>query len=128
MAAGQQLTGVTLAAPNGALLQIRVNDPGQALPQALPANGPSTLEPQLQVVVKGPDLRVHHAQFVSRDSGGRNYQMVVPLNTALALTITSSVASAFDSSGNLVQAEIGLEATAAAALNPVTFTLQRNGN
>jgi hypothetical protein len=128
LAAGQQLTGVTFSAPNGALLQIRVNDPGQVLPQALPANGPSTLEPQLQIVVKGPDLRAHHAQFVSKDSGGRSYQMVVPLNTALGLTITSSVASALDSSGSLVQAQIGLQATAAAALSPMTFTLQGKGN
>ncbi len=128
LAAAQQLTGVTFTAPNGALLQIRVNDPGQVLPQSLPANGPPTLEPQLQIVVKGPDLRAHHAQFVSKDSGGRNYQMVVPLNTALGLTITSSVASALDSGGNLVQAQIALQATAAAPLNPVTFTLQHTGN
>ncbi len=89
VAAGQQLTGINFAAPNGTLLQIRVNDPQQLLPQVIAVKGPPTLEPQLQLVVKGPDKRIHHAQFVSKDAGGRTYRMVVPLSTALGVTITS---------------------------------------
>jgi len=122
VAAGQQLTGVKFTAPNGTWLQIRVNDPGQLLPQAVAVKGPPTLEPALQLLVRGPDKLPHHAQFVSKDVGGRNYRMMVPLNTALSLKIMSSVAKAFDSAGNLVQAEIGLQ-PAAVSVAPMTFTV-----
>ena len=125
VAAGQQLTGVNFEAPNGTYLQIRVNDPGQLLPQVLPPKGPPTLEPELQLVVKGPDKRVHHAQFVSKDVGGRNYRMVVPLNTALGVTINSSVAQPLDSTGNLVNAPVGLQTATGAPLGPMTFTLHQ---
>jgi len=128
VATGQQVEGVTFTAPRGTLLQIRVVDPEQVLPQALPAKGPPTLEPQLQLVVRGSDHRVHHAQFLARDTLGRSYQIVVPGNAALGLTVTSSVANAFDANNRPIQAEIAVQAAAGAVLSPITFTLHRNGH
>lgn len=128
LAAGQQLVGITFAAPKGALLQVRINDPGQVLPQAVSAIGPSPLEPEIQVVVRGSDRRAHHAQFVSKDAGGRNYQIVIPLNTALGLTVSSTVGNVLDSTGSPIQAEVGLQPATGATLNPVAFTVQRKAN
>jgi hypothetical protein len=122
---GQQITGINFTAPHGAWLQFRVNDPSQVLPQVIAAKGPPTLEPQLQLVVKGQDKRVHHADFLSRDSGGRNYRMIIPLNTPLGVTVTSSVAKAYDATGSPVESAVAVQA-AAVALNQMTFTVQHN--
>lgn len=51
LSAGQQLAGITFTAPNGAPVQIRVNDPEQVLPQAVSLKAPSPLEPEIQVVI-----------------------------------------------------------------------------
>jgi hypothetical protein len=101
LAAGQQVAGVVFTAPKGTWLQVRVADPDHVLPQVA-AKGPALLEPQLQLVLQGPDSLNRHARFLSSDSGGRNYQLAIPLKTALNLKIASSVANVFDQAGNQV--------------------------
>jgi len=126
LAAGQQVAGVVFTAPKGTLLQVRVADPEQALPQAS-AKAPAPLEPELQVMLKGPDGLVRHARFVSSDSAGRNYQMAIPLKTALALKVTSNVANVFDQTSKQLQPtdETGIQPTTAADLGPLTFTVHK---
>ena len=126
LANGQQLTGVVFTAPKGAWLQIRVADPDHVLPQPS-AKGPSPLEPELQLTLKGPDGLYRQARFVSSDSAGRNYQLAVPLKTAVALNITSSVASVFAAGGNPLHAtdQVDFQPATPAALSPVTFTLHK---
>jgi hypothetical protein len=130
LAAGQQVAGIVFTAPKGAWLKIRVVDPEHALPQAVPTKGPSALDPQLQLIVKGPDGLHRHARFASSDAAGRNYQMVVPLNTALGLKAASSVASISDQAGKPLQEkdEVGVRAATPADLAPLTFTLHRGGH
>jgi hypothetical protein len=130
LAAGQQVAGVVFTAPKGTWLQVRVADPDHALPQAVAGKGPALLEPELQVVLKGPDGLYRHALFLSSDSGGRNYQMAIPLKTALGLKITSSVANVFDQAGTQVtnKDEHGIQPATPADLGPVTYTLHRSGH
>lgn len=123
---GQQVVGVVFTAPKGAWLKVRVTDPERALPQAS-AKGPAALEPDLQVVLKGPDQLYRHARFVSHDSGGRNYQMAIPLKTPVSLKVAGKAISVFDQSGKRVadEDEVGVQAATAADLQPVTFTIRR---
>ncbi len=84
LATGQQLAGIVFTAPEGMWLQVRVMDPDHVLPQ-VPARGPALLEPQLQLVLQGPNKLLRHARFVSADGAGRSYQVAIPLKTALWL-------------------------------------------
>jgi len=129
VSAGQQVAGVVVTAPQGAWLQIRADDPDHVLPQALPAKGPALLEPELQLILKGPDGLYRHARFASNDGAGRNYQVAIPLKTAVALKVASSVAEAFDQGGNQVKDtdQIGFQPATPTDLNPVKFTLHRKG-
>ncbi len=127
--AGQQVTGVVFTAPKGAWLNVSVADPDHVLPAAV-SKAPAPLEPQLQLMVKGPDGLYRHARFLSATAAGRNYQMAIPLNTALAVKVTSNIANVFDQNGNQVQETVESafqSATAvgapAAASPPTAFTL-----
>jgi hypothetical protein len=130
LTAGQQAGGIVFTAPKGTWLQVRVADPEHVLPQAASGKGPAMLEPELQVMLKGPDGLYRHPRFLSSDSGGRNYQMAVPLKTALSLKIASSVASVFDQVGAQVKSadEHGIQSATPADLGPVTYTLHKSGH
>ena len=127
LATGQQLAGINLTVPKAALLKIHVDDPDHVLPAAALGKGPAPLDPQLQLTLKGPDGLHRHARFQSADSNGRNYQIAVPLNTALNLTATRSVATVHDPNGKQLAAtdQVGVQAATPAALAPVNITLHR---
>ncbi len=126
LAAGQQFAGVVFTAPKGAWLQVRVVDPEHVLPQVA-AKGPALLEPQLQLVLQGPDKLPRHARFVSADGAGRNYQVAIPLKTALNLQVASSVADVFDQNGKAIKAtdQAPFQPNTPAELAPVTFTVHK---
>jgi hypothetical protein len=127
LAAGQQVAGIVFTAPKGAWLNVRVADPDHVLPQAVPTKGPAAMEPELQLILKGPDGLYRHARHVSHDNGGRNYQIAIPLKTAIGMKIASTVANTFDQSGKQVQEkdEVGYQPATPVDLNPVSFTLHR---
>jgi hypothetical protein len=124
LAAGQQVAGIVFTAPKGALIKVLVADPDRVLPQS-PAAGPAHLEPELQLILKGPDGLYRHARYLSTDAAGRTYQIVIPLKIAVAVKIATTVANAFDQGGHPVQAndEVAVQPATAAELNPLTFTL-----
>ncbi|HEV2448324.1 MAG TPA: hypothetical protein VGS58_20470 [Candidatus Sulfopaludibacter sp.] len=64
---------------------------------------------------------------MSKDNAGRNYQAAVPLKTAPALKITSSVANVFDPGGNQIHAadQAGFQPATPAEIGPVTYTLDQ---
>ena len=126
LAAGQQVAGVVFTAPKGAWLKVRVTDPDRVLPQVA-AKGPAAHEPDLQLILKGPDKLYRHARFVSSDGIGRNYQAAVPLKTALRLRVTGRSVNVYDQNGKQVadQDEVGFQPATAMDLNPMTFTLHR---
>ena len=129
LTAGKQVGGIVFTAPKGTWLQVRVADPDHVLPQAS-AKGPALLEPELQVMLKGPDNLYRHARFLSSDSGGRNYQMAIPLKTAIGLKIASSVANVFDQTGSQVMSadEHGIQSATPADLGTVSYTLHKSGH
>jgi hypothetical protein len=130
LTAGQQVAGIVFTAPKGTWLQVRVADPDHVLPQAASGKGPAMLEPELQVMLKGPDGLYRHARFLSSDSGGRNYQAAIPLKTAIGLKVASSVANVFDQAGNQVMSgdEHGIQSATPADLGTVTYTLHKSGH
>jgi len=128
VSSAQQLTGVTLTVPSGALLQIQIADPGQLLPVSVSASASKALDPQLALILRGPDRRVHHPRFISTKNGGRTYQAVVPVATPLTLAVASSVASVLDQNGNKVTGEVPAQAASASAATPINFTLVHPGN
>ena len=130
LTAGQQVGGIVFTAPKGTWLQVRVADPEHVLPQAASGKGPALLEPELQVMLKGPDGLYRHARFLSSDGGGRNYQMAIPLKTAVGLKIASSVANVFDQVGSQVMSadEPGIQSATPADLGTVTYTLHKSGH
>ena len=125
LTAGQQVTGVIFTAVKGALLSVHVADPGGVLPDAA-AKAPAPLEPELQIILKGPDGRYRHARYVSSDATGRTYQIAIPLNTALGLKVLSSVANVFDQNGSPVQEAnpVPVQPTSPTALGTLSFSLQ----
>ena len=127
LAAGQALAGIVFTAPKGAWLQVRVNDPDRVLPAAA-AKGPALLEPQLQLVLQGPDKLFRHARFVSADAAGRTYRAAVPLKTALNVQVASSVADVFDQNGKAVKAtdQAPMQPNAPTDVaSPLTFTIHK---
>ncbi len=128
--AGQQVGGIVFTAPKGTWLQVRVVDPEHVLPLAAAGKGPALLEPELQVMLKGPDGLYRHARFLSSDSGGRNYQAAIPLKTALSLKVASSVANVFDQTGTQIMSgdEHGIQAATPTDLGTVTYTLHKGGH
>ncbi len=128
--AGQQVGGVVFTAPKGTWLQVRVVDPDHVLPQAAAGKGPALLEPELQVILKGPDGLYRHARFLSSDSGERNYQAAIPLKTAIGLKVASSVANVFDQTGTQIMSgdEHGIQAATPTDLGTVTYTLHKGGH
>ncbi len=126
LATGQQLAGIVFTAPKGAWLQMRVIDPDHVLPP-IAAKGPALLEPQLQLVLQGPDRVSRHARFVSADGAGRNYQVAIPLKTALGLQVASSVADVFDQNGKGVKAtdQTPFQPSSPGELAPVVFTVHK---
>jgi hypothetical protein len=130
LTAGQQVGGIVFTAPKGTWLQVRVADPDHVLPQAVAGKGPALLEPELQVMLKGPDGLYRHARFLSSDSGGRNYRMAIPLKTALGLKVASSVGSVSDQAGSQVMSadEHAVQSVTPADLGLVTYTLHKSGH
>lgn len=126
VAAGDHITGLAMTAPKGTWLKIRVADPDKVLPQVA-AVGVTPLEPAMQVIVKGADHLNHRARFVSADSGGRNYQMVVPVGAALQLSLASSVGSLFDQTGAVLKATdaVPVQAATGIPLSSMTFTIHK---
>jgi Carboxypeptidase regulatory-like domain len=126
LAAAQQLTGIVFTAPKGALLNLHVADPDRVLPP-VSAKGPAPLEPELQLTLKGPDGLYHHARYLATDPSGRTYQIALPLKTAVALKISSTLANTFDQTGKQLQDqdEVGLQPNTPAELAPVSFTVHK---
>jgi hypothetical protein len=126
LTAGQQLTGTVFTAPKGVILNLHVADPDRVLPPVT-AKGPTPLEPELQLILKSPDGLYHHARYLSTDPGGRTYQIAIPLKTAVALRISSTLANVFDQTGAPLQdlAPVGLQPATPADLTSLNFTLHK---
>ncbi len=124
LAAGRPVTGVRVTVPKAALLQVRINDPDKVLPPAAQARPPA-LGAQLQLSVAGPNHLDHDLTFASQDSKGRNYTAVVPFDTPLSLTASSSTARLTNPAGQTIPASTHLTAPKGLSVATINITLHR---
>lgn len=122
VAAGQQVAGIVFTAPKGAVLRIRIVDPDHVLPNAA-ATRLASLDPALQLMVKGSDGLFRHARFASADAAGRNYEIAVPLSAALRLRVASSGGELFDQSGKQIKEKEEAAIPAIVQANPAPIVL-----
>ncbi len=125
LAAGQAVSGVQVRVPLGALLQVRVQDPGQILAAASALQAAQTLDRQVELIVRAPTQMGHRLSFVSSDPQGRNYALAVPAGTALSLSATSAQANLLDASGLPLQAPVSVASAVGSTLSPITITVHK---
>ncbi len=77
---------LTITLKRGAAVPVRIDDPGQLLPQ----NEGKKTGAGLLLSVSGPGLFFRLVPLVSQDSAGRNHQIVIPFNTQLTLVVHPS--------------------------------------
>ena len=85
----------TLVMKKGAVVQIRIDDPGQLLSQH---EGKTPRARLLLGLGYGASV-FRLVPLVSQDSGGRNHQIAIPYNTPVKLVVHSSLFSVSDAAG-----------------------------
>ncbi len=83
----QTATNVTLVMKKGAVVTVRIDDPGQLVSPT----GTLTKGGYLLLGVTSDSSFFHTLPLLSTDSTGRNYQLVVPFDTAVKFVISSSL-------------------------------------
>lgn len=114
---------VPITLKRGVAVPIRIDDAGQLLA----GNEGKTPGAGLLLSVQGPGLFFRLVPLVSKDSGGRNYQIVIPFNTALTLDVHPSlyqltVANSLAPSPS-TSTTIPLLVPAGQQIQPFTFTI-----
>jgi hypothetical protein len=119
---------ITITLRRGAAVPIRVDDAGQLLAQ----NEGRTPGAGLLLNVSSPGFFFHPVPLASKDSGGRNYQIVVPFNTALTLVVHPSFYHVNNTNNvslsQTVSTKIPLFVTAGQQVTPIKFTIMGGGH
>lgn len=97
LTAGQQSLGNVTKLKPASILKIRLNDAGGVLTQYTKDGH----EPDLLIGVfgSGPQRTFYTAHLAGRDKAGSNYQVAVPLDTPLVLSVASNRLKLADGSG-----------------------------
>jgi hypothetical protein len=95
LASGQKSTANTLRLTPGSVLSVRIQDPAGLTSQKLP-NGNA---PHLAIGVTGAGGVIIPARLHLRDKNGATWQVVVPFDTNLKLSVFSANLKLVDSSG-----------------------------
>lgn len=97
LTAGQQSTGNVTKLKAASILKVRLNDSGGFLAQLTKAGH----EPDLLIGVfgTGPQRTFYPAHLAGRDNTGSNYQVAVPVDTALVLSVASNSLRLADATG-----------------------------
>lgn len=116
---------VNIILKRGAAVSVRINDPGQLLPQNEGKTpGAGFL---LEVSDSRPGSFFRLAPLVSEDATGRNYQIMIPLNTPLTLFVHPTFYHVNDGIGaplsQGVTTKIPLLAVSGQPVAPVVFTV-----
>ncbi|HEY7390444.1 MAG TPA: hypothetical protein VH640_18145 [Bryobacteraceae bacterium] len=114
---------VAVALKTGAVVPIRVDDPGQLL-----THYEGTVPGAHLLIGIGTDARVFMpAAVISQDSGGRNQQVVVPFNSAVKLVVFSSQFQLSSSGIPLPRASSTIPIGVPSGQTPPTIVLQVTG-
>lgn len=120
----QQTASLTITLAMGALVTVRANDPSQLLS----TNEGKTPGAHLLIGVGGDSLAFHPAVIVSQDSGGRNYQVLIPFDRSLKLSVASALFQVTNQAGAaLPQFGNLLPLSVASGQNPATIFLNVTG-
>lgn len=118
---------ITITLMRGAAVPIRIDDAGQLLAR----NEGRTPGAGLLLSISGPGLFFRLVPLLSQDLGGRNYQIVIPFNTALTLVVHPSFYHVSNASGApLSQArstKIPLLVATGQQVSPIRFTISGAG-
>jgi len=119
---------VTIVLKRGAAVPIRIDDAGQFLSQhegRTPGAG-------LLLGISSPGSFFHSMPLLSKDSNGRNYQIVVPFNTQLTLVVHPSFYRVNDTGGaplkSAVSTKIPLFVSSGQQVTPFKLTISGAGN
>ncbi len=118
LGAAQKVTGIQVLVPLAVILQVRIDDPGKVLAVL---NAPSlapAIDPQFDLLVRGPNQMIHRIALSSQDASGRNYAITIPLGTALSVSAKSRSGTLLDQFGKLVQSDLSLIVPKSSALGP----------
>src|SRR5450432_1879299 len=99
LSAGQNVTGYNFSLVKGQALQVRLDDQGGLLGSAAGASG----NPHVLMGVLTSKGQFYPVTLSSSDSTGRNHSLVVPVNTALRLTVSSQTLKLTDSAGTALK-------------------------
>jgi hypothetical protein len=91
----QRSASATIVMKRGAVVSIRVNDPGQLLAQ----NEGKVPGAHLLLGVRNDAFGFRSASVASQDSGGRNYQVTIPFGESVNLVIASPFFSLANATG-----------------------------
>ena len=120
LAAGQQSMGNTLRPLTGSIVKVRIQDTAQALFQKASTGA----TPDLRMGVFARPGVFYPARLVRRDIRGADFELPVPFNTPLSLTVVSKSLRLTDATGAAVP-NTGAQAAfqhAAGDPNPQSFT------
>lgn len=102
-AAPQGPASTTIVMTRGAVVFIRVNDPGQFLPK-YDGKAPGA---HLLVGVRSNALGFRTASVASQDSGGTNYQVTIPFGETVNLVVASQFFSLANATGQALSSSGG---------------------
>lgn len=126
VAAGKATTGQNVVLSKGAVLQVRINDPGQLL-----ANATAVIAHDVEVLVRASNNGYYESRIVSTDSTGRNHEITVPFDLQQTLIVRSQGFTLKNSAGAAVPPS-GFSQTVQVATGAVapsfTFTVSGKSN
>jgi hypothetical protein len=123
LSGGQASASVRMVLEKGALVTVRVNDPGQFLGAATKS------DVGLLIGVSSDSFVFHRAALIAQDKGGRTYQVLVPFDRSIDIVAASPSFQLSSATGNLLAASKGnaIAVLAASGQQPPTVTLNVTG-
>jgi len=97
VAAAQNVTGQVVVMAKGAVIQVRLNDPGKIL-----SANPGAMPRDVAIIVRGSNGGFYNARVSSIDSTGQYRQVTLPFDTPHTLTVRSDQLALLDAGGAAV--------------------------
>jgi hypothetical protein len=122
--AGQNLSGISLILDKGALVTVHVADPNQLLS----THEGKTPGAHLLLGVGTDSLAFRMASVVSQDVSGRNYQLLIPFDRRVNISVTSAFFRILDGNGiTLTKSGNVIPTIVPSSLQAPTFLLSVTG-
>lgn len=124
LSSAQRVTGFTVIMKKGIAVPIRIDDPAQVLAQ----QEDKTPGAHLLIGISSETFAFHPARIVSRDSGGRNQDVVIPLNSSVKISVFSPFFQLADAGGSPVALKrLSIPVAVAAGQQPPVIRLTVTG-